>query len=77
MTVPNPEFSVKVPEQVTTAAKALWAAGTSAAGVLALFITAIGDGSVSAAEGGTLFTAVVTAVATIGAVFGAKNKPKN
>jgi hypothetical protein len=77
MTVPNPDLKVPVPEPVYTAAKAVWAAGTSAAGVLALFITSVADGSISWAEGGTLLTAVLTAVATVGAVFGAKNKRKD
>jgi len=78
MTVPNtPDLQVPVPEQVTTAAKAVAATLASAAGVLALFITSVSDGSVSWAEGGTLLTAVLTAVATVSAVFGVKNQPKN
>ena len=72
-----PELEVPVPEEVRTAAKSVAATLTSLAGVVALFITAVGDGSVSWAEGGTLLTAVLTAVATVGAVWRTKNKVKN
>lgn len=78
MTYPNPDdLKVDVPDQVVTAAKSVAATVTSLAGVLALFLTAVGDGSVSWAEGGTLLTAVLTAVATVGAVWRVENKPKN
>jgi hypothetical protein len=77
MTVPNEmDLSVPVPEPVQTAAKAVAATLTSAAGVVALFLTAVGDGSVSWAEGGTLLTAVLTGVATVSAVWAKSNKPK-
>lgn len=77
MTVPNvPELEVPVPEVVQTSAKAVAATLTSLAGVVALFLTAVGDGSVSWAEGGTLLTAILTGVATVGAVWGKKNHPK-
>lgn len=78
MTVPTPpELQVPVPDQVVTGAKAVAATVTSFLGVLTLFLTAVGDGSVSWAEGGTLLTAVLTAVATVGAVWRTENKPKN
>lgn len=78
MTVPNDlELQVPVPEQAVTAAKSVAATLTSLAGVVAVFLTAVGDGSVSWAEGGTLLTAVLTGVATVAAVWRTENKPKN
>jgi hypothetical protein len=70
------EPRVRVPAGAVKATKAVAATLTSAAGVVALAVTAMGDGSVSWAEGGTLLTAVLTAAATIGAVWGVRNDPK-
>jgi hypothetical protein len=72
MTGPN----VPVPQPVYTAAKAVAATVTTAAGVVTLFVTDIADGSLSWDEGGTLIGAVVTAVVTIGAVWGTRNNRK-
>ena len=77
MTFPTDDLKVTVPEPVQTAAKAVAATLTSLSGFVALFLTAVGDGSVSWAEGGTLLTAGATAVATIAAVWGIENRDKN
>lgn len=70
MTDPN----VPVSKNVQSAAKAVAATLASLSGLVALFLTAAGDGSVSAAEGGTLLTAALTAVATVVAVYTKRNK---
>jgi hypothetical protein len=70
------DFNTPFNEQVQTATKAVWATLTTAAGVVALFVTAIADGSVSTAEWGTIVTGVLTGAATVGAVWTARNKDK-
>lgn len=72
----QPEFKTRVNEPIHTATKALWGTLTTAAGIVALFATAAADGSVSGAEWGTLGTAVLTGVATVTAVWNARNKRK-
>ena len=72
MTGPN----VPVSEPVQTAAKAVAATITTAAGVVALFVASIADGMLSWTEGGNLIGAVVAAGGTVAAVWKTRNKPK-
>jgi hypothetical protein len=74
MSVPTPDVEVPVSGGAYTSAKAVVATLTSAAGLVALFVTSVGDGSVSGAEWGTLLTAALTAVATIGGVWKTRNE---
>lgn len=69
-------FDTRVNEPVQTATKAVYATLTSASGLVALFVTAIADGSVSGAEWGTLLTGALASAATVGAVWKARNKRK-
>lgn len=62
-----------VNENVQSAAKAVAATLTTVGGVVALFVTAIADGSVGNAEWGTLLTAGLTAGATIYGVWKVRN----
>lgn len=71
----NP-INVNVPQSVVTAAKAVAATATTAVGVVTLFVTQVSDGVYTWDEGGTLIGAVVTAAATIGAVWKTRNKVK-
>lgn len=73
MSQPN----LPVPAPVQSAAKAVAATITTAAGVVALFVTSVADGNLSWDEGGTLIGAVVTAGATIAAVWGTRNTDKD
>lgn len=72
MIMTGPEFRVGKPLQ--SAAKSVVATITSLAGLATLFATAIGDGSVSTAEVGTLVTAAITGVATVIGVWAKRNK---
>lgn len=72
----NVTLTYQVPEPARTATKAVAATVTTAAGVLALAVTSIVDGQLSWDEGGSLIGAVITAAATIGAVWRVRNKPK-
>lgn len=72
----DPNLNVPVPQPVLNTAKAVAATVTTGLGVLALFISSIGDGSISWDEGGKLLGAVVAAAATVGAVWRTENKPK-
>lgn len=79
MTVPNnplDNVKVDVPEPVMSSAKAVAAAVPTVAGLVALFVSQVADGSMSGAEGWTFAGAVVTAVTTIVAVFQTRNKVK-
>lgn len=72
-------FEPKVPvsEPVYKATKAIAATITTVAGVFTLFGTAISDGDLSWGEGGTLIGGIVTAIATITAVWTFKNEVKD
>lgn len=70
MTGPN----LPVPEPVQSAAKAVAATITTLAGVVALAVTDIADGSISWDEGGKLLGAIAVALATIYGVWKTKNK---
>lgn len=59
---------------VQSAAKAVVATVTTVGGLVALFVTAIADGSVGDAEWGTLLTGALTAGATIYGVWKTRNK---
>ncbi len=72
----QPPFSTRISEPIQTATKAVAATITSVGGLVALFVTAVADGSVSGAEWGTLLTAGLTAVATVAGVWSARNKAK-
>jgi hypothetical protein len=72
----NPNLNLPVPEPAYTAAKAVAATATTAVGVVTLFVASVADGQLGWEEGGTLIGAVLTAAATIAAVWKARNKPK-
>jgi len=59
------EAQFPVSKKLGSIHKAVTATVTSALGMLTLFGTAIGDGSVSAAETGTLVTAGITTAVTV------------
>jgi hypothetical protein len=68
--------NIPVREPVMTATKAVVATITTVGGWVALLVTAMGDGGIGSAEVGTLVTGALTAIATIGGVWGVKNKMK-
>lgn len=73
MSYPVPE--VPTGKVVQSAAKAVAATITAVSGVVALFVTAVADGSVSGAEWGTILTGVLTGVATVAGVWKTRNVP--
>lgn len=70
------DFNVPVSGRVYKTTKAIAATVTTVGGVVALFITAMADGSIGSAEWGTIGTGILTAGATIAAVWGVENRPK-
>lgn len=69
-------MSLPVPEPEQTAAKAVAATLGTAAGVAALFVTDIADGSIDLTEGIGLGTAIVAAAGTIYGVWKTRNRVK-
>lgn len=75
MTVPK-DLGVPVSQTVLTASKAVNAALVSIAALAGVVVTLISDGTLSGSDVGTLITAVLGAVTTVGTVFQTENKPK-
>lgn len=67
-------IQVAIPEVVQKSTKSVVASVTTILGVLTLFGTSISDGTLTWSEGGTLIGAVVTAVATVTAVWRVPNE---
>lgn len=70
------DFEVEVPEKVQTASKAVNSALVSLGGLTALVVTLLSDGVLSGSDVGTLVTAALGVVVTVGTVYQTQNKDK-